>query len=218
MRRVQRLFALTELLRARRTGVTAESLAERLGVSVRTIYRDLDALRDAELPLHGERGRGGGFVLDRSYSMPPVNFTAREAAVVLAAGRWLIEQRMVPFAQTLATALDKVQGALPQPAQRELVGLRKTLSYVGVPSQPVDPEVAAVVERAWLDRRPLAITYDGHDGVSKRRVRIRDVVVDRRETLINADDLDKHAARQFKLHRIRAARLLAANDASGSRT
>jgi predicted DNA-binding transcriptional regulator YafY len=86
MRRTQRLFALTEYLRGRRTGVTAEALASRFGVTVRTIYRDLDALRDADLPLGAERGRGGGYALDKSYSLPPVNFTAREAALIIAMG------------------------------------------------------------------------------------------------------------------------------------
>src|SRR5881394_3768291 len=86
MQRTERLFALAEYLRGRRTGVTAEALAERFGVTVRTIYRDLDALRAAALPLAAERGRGGGYALDRSYSLPPVNFTARQAALLVALG------------------------------------------------------------------------------------------------------------------------------------
>ena len=85
MKRSERLFAITELLRARRTGTTAEALAERFEVSVRTIYRDLDSLRAAALPVIGERGRGGGLALDRTYSLPPVNFSAREAAILVAA-------------------------------------------------------------------------------------------------------------------------------------
>src|SRR3954451_21569821 len=86
MSRTERLFALAEYLRGRRTGVTAETLAERFGVTVRTIYRDLDALRAASLPIGAERGRGGGYALDRNYTLPPVNFTAREAALVIALG------------------------------------------------------------------------------------------------------------------------------------
>ncbi len=66
MKRTARLFAIAEYLRGRRTGVTAEELADRFGVSVRTMFRDLDSLREADLPVQGERGRGGGLVLDRS--------------------------------------------------------------------------------------------------------------------------------------------------------
>src|ERR687890_1918691 len=101
MQRTERLFALAEYLRGRRTGVTAEALAERFGVTLRTIYRDLDALRAASLPLGAERGRGGGYALDRSYTLPPVNFTAREAATLLLAGRWVTELRLLPFTDTL---------------------------------------------------------------------------------------------------------------------
>lgn len=82
------MFALAEYLRGRRTGVTAGALAERFGVTVRTMYRDLDALRDASLPVAAERGRGGGYALDRAYTLPPVNFTPREAAVLVTLGRY----------------------------------------------------------------------------------------------------------------------------------
>src|ERR1700704_6229906 len=112
MRRTERLFALAEYLRGRRTGVTAEILAERFGVTVRTIYRDLDALRDASLPLHADRGRGGGYALDRNYTLPPVNFTAREAALLVAVAGWATSMRFLPFADTLEGAVDKVRGAL----------------------------------------------------------------------------------------------------------
>ena len=76
----ERLFALAEHLRGRRTGVTAESLAERFGVTIRTIYRDLESLQDAGMPIRADRGRGGGYALDTHYQLPPINFTAREAA------------------------------------------------------------------------------------------------------------------------------------------
>src|SRR6185503_10550037 len=141
MRRTERLFALAEYLRGRRTGVTAEALAERFEVTVRTIYRDLDALRAAALPLAAERGRGGGYALDRSYSLPPVNFTAREAAVLVAIGRWATEMRLLPFAETVDGALDKVRGALSGSAQRDLLSLLEGLHFLGVPSAPVPPEV-----------------------------------------------------------------------------
>src|SRR5262249_11474216 len=141
MQRTERLFALAEYLRGRRTGVTAEVLAERFGVTVRTIYRDLDALRSAALPLAAERGRGGGYALDRSYSMPPVNFTAREAALLVALGRFAINTRLLPFTETLESALDKVRAALSKSAQRELLDRLSELSFLGVPALPTKKAV-----------------------------------------------------------------------------
>src|SRR3984957_16907255 len=111
MRRKSRLFALAEYLRGRRTGVTAGELPGRFGVTVRTIYRDLDALRDASLPVLAERGPGGGYALDRSYSLPPVNLTPREAALLVVLGRFATETRLVPFVDTLDAARTKVRGA-----------------------------------------------------------------------------------------------------------
>src|SRR5207248_640362 len=133
MRRQARLFALAEHLRGRRTGTTASALAERFSVTLRTIYRDLDALRDGGLPLGAERGRGGGYALDRAYTLPPVNFTPREAALLVAIGRWATESRLLPFAGTLEGALDKVRGALSTSAQRELLAHIEALQFVGVP-------------------------------------------------------------------------------------
>ena len=121
MRRTERLFAIAEYLRGRRTGTTAEALAERFGVTMRTIYRDLESLRAAEMPIQAERGRGGGYALDRSYSLPPINLTAREAAVLIAAGNWLTRMRVLPFAETMNRAIDKIRGALDTTSQRRLL-------------------------------------------------------------------------------------------------
>ena len=141
MRRTERLFAIAELLRSRRTGIKAEALADRFGVTVRTIYRDLDGLRAAAVPVIGERGRGGGLALDKSYSLPPVNFTAREAALLVTAGRWLERTRLMPFVETLRSAIDKVQGALPAARQWEVARLVSTLTWIGVPARLAPAEV-----------------------------------------------------------------------------
>lgn len=189
--------------------MTAEALAERFGVTARTIFRDLATLREARLPLLSSPGRGGGYALDRSYVLPPVNFTAREAAVLLAAGRWLVEGRLLPLTETLGSALDKVRAALPAAAAVELERALASLAFVGVPARPAPAEVRSAVEEAWLGRRALAIRYRGARGVTERVVRVETVVMERGETLLNCLDVRKGETRQFRLHQIEAAFLVA---------
>jgi predicted DNA-binding transcriptional regulator YafY len=209
MQRTERLFALAEYLRGRRTGVTAEVLAERFSVTIRTIYRDLDALRAASLPVGAERGRGGGYALDRGYSLPPVNFTAREAALVVALGRFAIDMRLLPFTGTLESALDKVRSALSTSAQRELLARLRELTFLGVPSLPTRKPVREALERAWFERQPLRITYvDGNFLETVREVRIESVVMDRHETRLDAVDLASGERRHFRLDRITRAEVV----------
>ena len=209
MRRQERLFAITEYLRGRRSGVTAEALAERFGVTLRTIYRDLDSLRDAELPLRAERGRGGGFALDRAYTLPPVNLTAREAALLVKLGEFATQTRLLPFSETLALALDKVRGALSASAQRELIELMDAIHFVGVPAHSAPPGVRRAIEQAWFERQPLLIRYQSPDyALSTRVVRIASVILERGVTLLNCDDLDKGERRQLRLDRIVEAKPL----------
>ena len=206
MQRQARLFAITEYLRARRTGVTAQVLADRFGVTLRTIYRDLDLLRSADLPLHAEQGRGGGYALDRHYSLPPINLNAREAAVLVAIGTQAIQMRLVPFPESLGLALDKVRGALSVSAQRELLTLLEQLKFVGVPAAAGAPGVRKAVEEAWFGQRILEVRYRNAQGeLSTRRVRIHGVVMERTVTLLNCVDVDTAEKRQLRLDRLEHA-------------
>ena len=203
MNRRARLFALVEHMRGRRTGVTAEAMAERFGVTVRTIYRDLDALREGALPLKADRGRGGGYALDRHYTLPPVNFTAREAAVLITVAQWALDLRLVPFHETCVGALDKVRGALSASAQWELADLMKGLTFTGVPAIAVPRAVRDALEQAWFERRPLRMRYVGANGAASiRTIRVERVVLERSLTLLNGMDLEKGERRQFRLDRV----------------
>lgn len=86
MNRLDRLYAVVEELRsAGPSGRSARRLAEHFEVSVRTVERDILALQEAGVPISAQLGRRGGYVLDRSMSLPPLNFTPAEA-VALAVG------------------------------------------------------------------------------------------------------------------------------------
>ena len=210
MKRTERLFAIAEYLRGRRTGTTAEAIAERFGVTIRTAYRDLSSLRDANLPLVADRGRGGGYALDKSYALPPVNFNAREAAVLISAGEWLEQMRVLPFSATLQSSIDKVRAALDRSAQRELGNRLKELAYVGVPARPSREEVRRAIEQAWFESRPLEVHYRNKNEVvaTKRVVRLQRIIMDRAETRLNVIDLGTNEPRQLVLDRIEKASLV----------
>jgi len=206
------MFAIAEALRARRTGVTAQQLADRFNVTLRTIYRDLEALQDAGMPIKADRGRGGGYALDKNYQLPPVNFTAREAALLVALARLAIEQRLIPFPNAVERATDKVKSALSTSAQRELLTLVGELQMVGVPSLPIPASVRDAVETAWFESRALRIIYAKSAWqMSPRLVRIRNLVFDRQITLLNCVDLETGNDRQFRLDRIKQATVMDSN-------
>jgi predicted DNA-binding transcriptional regulator YafY len=212
MRKKSRLFAIAEVLRARRTGVTAQQLADRFGVTLRTIYRDLESLQDAGMPIRADRGRGGGYALDTHYQLPPVNFTAREAALLVALSRLAVEQRLIPFPNVIERASDKVRAALTTSAQRELLSIVGQLQLVGVPALPIPASVRDAVETAWFESRALRIVYAKSQWqMSPRLVRIRNLVFDRQVTLLNCVDLETGQDRQFRLDRIKQATLLESN-------
>ena len=86
MNRTDRLYAMVEELRAvaPRTR-TARWLARRFEISTRTVERDIGALQQSGVPIYAQTGRGGGYTLDRSRTLPPVNVTSGEALAVAVA-------------------------------------------------------------------------------------------------------------------------------------
>jgi predicted DNA-binding transcriptional regulator YafY len=208
MKRSARLMAIAEHLRGRKTGVTAEALAQRFHVSVRTMYRDLETLQEAALPLRAERGRGGGYALDRAYFLPPVAFSAREAALLVTLAEHALAMRLVPFADTTQTALDKLRAALSSSSQRELLDHMQTLHFTGVPALGTTESIRRVIERAFFERATVDLEYDGARGARRRRVRLRNVLMEGSITFLNITDVDDGAERQLRLDRLRGARIV----------
>lgn len=167
MNRIDRLYALVEELRAAgRRGRTARQLAARFEVSVRTIERDLSALGQAGVPLATRTGRAGGFSLDRSMSLPPLNFTPGEAAAVAVA---LSQNEHVLFKSDARSALQKIVAAMPE---RSLQEARATAGKVRLLVQPTpDPDaaVAKTIWRAVRDNHVLRIRYTDVGGLETER-------------------------------------------------
>ncbi|MFF3618976.1 helix-turn-helix transcriptional regulator [Streptomyces sp. NPDC002467] len=134
MNRTERLYALVEELRAVSPRPrSARWLAERFGVSTRTIERDLGALQQSGVPLYAEPGRSGGYVVDKDHTLPPLTITAPEAAALAVALHRLSGS---PFAEDARSALRKVLAVMPQ---RDRQAARELAGRVRVPVEPARP-------------------------------------------------------------------------------
>lgn len=111
MRRADRLFQIVQILRNRRL-VTAKNLAERLDVSERTIYRDMQDLSLSGVPVEGEAGVG--YRLRHSLDIPPLMFTQDEIQAIVLGARMVGSWGGKELAKAGLSAIDKIEGALPE--------------------------------------------------------------------------------------------------------
>jgi predicted DNA-binding transcriptional regulator YafY len=114
MRRADRLFELVQLIRGRRLS-TAAFLAERLGVSLRTVYRDVADLQAQGVPIDGEAGVG--YRLGAGYDLPPLMFSHDEAKALVAAVRLAQARLDGELAAAAEAALSKILAVLPAAAR-----------------------------------------------------------------------------------------------------
>ncbi len=117
MRRADRLFQIIQYLRNRRL-TTAKWLAEKLEVSERTIYRDIQDLMLSSVPIEGEAGVG--YVLRYGFDIPPIMFTKDEIEALVIAARLAKTWTGSKLARSTQMALDKIEAVLPDNLKNEL--------------------------------------------------------------------------------------------------
>ena len=110
-KRLSRLVAILTQLQARRL-VTSTKLAEKFGVSTRTIYRDLKALEQAGVPILTEDGKG--YSLMEGYKIPPIMFTENQANALILAEQLVLKNKDSSLINDYAEAIDKIKAVLKQ--------------------------------------------------------------------------------------------------------
>jgi predicted DNA-binding transcriptional regulator YafY len=147
-----------------RPGVTADELAERLGVTERAARRYVGILREAGIPVESARGPYGGYRLGRGTRLPPVTFTQAEALGLVMAV--LDGQPAATDADDLVgSALTKVIRALPESVSRQAAALREHASAApDRRSARPDPAVTSALVAAIAARRRVRLTYRSESG------------------------------------------------------
>jgi len=164
--RSERLLNLLQTLRRARTAVTGTVLAQELGVSIRTLYRDIASLQALGAAVDGEPGVG--YVLRGGLLLPPLMFTEEEIEALVLGSRW-VEKRADPRLASAATdVLSKVAAVLPRDLRQ---GLEASTSLVGPRKPPLKEAIdPGILRKAIRSERKLRITYTDAKGSNSRRV------------------------------------------------
>ncbi len=117
--RLSRLTSIITQLQSRRL-ITARYLAEKHGVSIRTIYRDIRTLEQSGIPIFTEEGKG--YSLLEGYQLPPVSFTENEANSLITAEQLIKKNKDLSFIENYSNAIIKIKSVLKQ-SQKEKVEL-----------------------------------------------------------------------------------------------
>src|SRR5579883_2730959 len=165
MRRADRLFLIIHALRGRRTALPARRLADTLGVSLRTVYRDVVDLQTSGVPIEGEAGVG--YVLRKGADIPPLMFTADELEALVVGTRFVRAFAGARLAKGAQAALLKIEAVLP-PELRQ----RSERSRIFAPTWRERMERASVIDRlheAVMAHRVLRVDYADAAGRTSAR-------------------------------------------------
>lgn len=205
--RASRLLAILILLQ-NRGRQTAEALAEEFEVSERTIYRDIDALSAAGVPIYGDRGPGGGFALLDGYRTRLTGLADDEAAALALAGV-PSAAAAVGFGAALRDAFGKLFAALPGEG-----GIRAGVAAARFHVDPVDwyrgtepPKLLPELAQAVLTGRQVDLAYGGWKGSRDHRLDPLGLVLKAGEWYLIA-----RGRRGIATYRVRAVRKLAVCD------
>ncbi|MGW0735777.1 helix-turn-helix transcriptional regulator [Streptomyces sp. NPDC002851] len=199
-----RLLRLLSLLQAHREWSGAD-LAERLGVTPRTVRRDVDRLRELGYPVHASPGTGGGYQLGVGAELPPLLLDDEEAVAVAVGLRSAAGQGVDGIGETSVRALTKLEQVLPDRLRRRVGALNAfTVPMLRGPGPAtVDPGLLTELAGVCRDAERLRFEYRDHHGTATRRtVEPHRLVCTERLWYLVAWDLDREDWRTFRVDRI----------------
>lgn len=207
--RAARYLRIAMILAEHPDGITAQAVADHVGVSKRTVYRDLSAMElDAGLPIWQESGRWG---LEKGAFLPPLALTLHEATTLFLAARVLAKASDEHDTELIGAFVKLAQVLPPVLAEH----IRATVEAVATtPRNERFTRVFRMLAEAWANRRVVEITYDAgvyDPGRGARRTRVQPWAIEPSALthalyLIGWDESRK-ARRTFKVERILEASL-----------
>ncbi|HJS09941.1 YafY family protein [Sphingopyxis sp.] len=204
MDKTGRLFAIIDSLRRRRRPVTAEILAEEQGVSVRTLYRDVQALVALGAPIDGEAGVG--YVLRPGFFLPPLMFTADELEALVLGARWVEGRQDGALSRAAGLALAKIAAASPDELKQRID--EAGLWPVSSGWREINAPLLATVRAAMRAEKTLHIGYaDASGAATERAIWPAALAYFEEKHIIAAWCLLRQDFRSFRIDRVTSARI-----------
>ncbi|MFD0898956.1 helix-turn-helix transcriptional regulator [Actinomadura sediminis] len=199
-----RLLTLLSLLQTPREWPGGE-LADRLGVSPRTVRRDIDRLRGLGYPIEGTTGPDGGYRLVAGTAMPPLLLDDEESVAIAVSLRTAAGNAVDGIGEASVRALAKLEQVLPARLRRRVGTLNTATVAMPPPDGPrVDPDVLAAAAAAVTNREALRFAYVKADGTEgRRKVEPYRLVAAGRRWYLLAHDTERDDWRIFRADRIR---------------
>jgi predicted DNA-binding transcriptional regulator YafY len=205
MRRADRLFQIVQLLRQRRSATTSAHLARRLGVSERTIYRDVRDLILAGTPIDGEAGVG--YRLRPGFDLPPLMFDRDEIQALVLGARIVRQFGDAALARSSASILTKVAAVVPKDLAPLIDETR--LFVPAIVGGGRSAEALAVAREAVVARRKIRMAYaDAAGGGTERTVRPLGIFFWGRTWTLSAWCELRQDFRSFRLDRVHRPAML----------
>jgi predicted DNA-binding transcriptional regulator YafY len=201
-----RLLALLSLLQARPRW-TAPELAERLGVTERTVRRDVARLRELGYPVDADAGPTGGYQLGRGGDLPPLLLADDEAVAVAVGLRVAAAGAMLGLEDAAVAALAKLEQVLPARLREQVAALHSSTVLLGPPAEArTDPDRLLLLAQTCRRSEVLHFAYrDGAGNETERRVEPFRLVHAERRWYLVARDRDRDAWRTFRVDRMAEA-------------
>lgn len=149
---------------------SGRELAERLGVSTRTIRRDVDRLRVLGYPVAGLNGSEGGYRLQAGSELPPLLLDDEEAVAIAVGLRTAAGGTVAGIEEASLRALAKLEQVMPSRLRQRVNALRTYTVPLTAASSTVDPETLTTITFACRDHERLRFRYRTHDGTTSRRM------------------------------------------------
>jgi len=163
MSRAERLLELMQTLRRHRRPVSGHALAEEVGVSIRTLYRDIATLQGQGAPIEGEAGLG--YVLKEGFFLPPLMFSDIEADAVILGLRFVARRGDEELAGAAEDALAKIEAVLPA----DMEGAAAASGLLAGPVGSGETVMISVIRKAIRSEEKLSLSYVDKKGRASRR-------------------------------------------------